>query len=49
MTHGFGSRYVEIGDRRCPTKGAAITIATSVVDPPRRRTTIGMKVMRTAM
>src|SRR2546429_962851 len=43
------SRYVEIGDRRCPTKGAAMTIATSVVDPPRRRTTIGMKVTRTAM
>jgi hypothetical protein len=42
-------RYAEIGDRRCPTNGAAITIATSVVDPPRRRTTIGMKVMRTAM
>src|SRR2546423_15681756 len=33
------SRYVEIGDRRCPTKGAAMTIATSGVrgaDPVRR-------------
>ncbi len=43
------SRYVEIGDSRCPIKGAAITMATSVVDPPSRRTTIGMKVTRTAM
>ena len=42
-------RYVEIGDNRCPTNGAAMTMATSVVDPPSRRTTMGMNVMRTAM
>src|SRR6185503_1894318 len=36
-----------MGDRRFPMNGPATTIATSVVDPPMRRTTTGMKATRT--
>src|SRR5438094_1404685 len=43
----WASRYAEIGDSRFPMNGAATTIATSVVDPPIRRTTTGMNAMRT--
>ena len=43
----WASRYAKSGDSRLPMKGPATTIATSSVEPPMRRTTTGMKAMRT--
>src|SRR5688572_7538825 len=41
------SRYAKIGDRSMPMKGPAMMIATSVVEPPIRRTITGMKATST--
>src|SRR5512132_4460333 len=43
----WASRYVKNGARKWPTNGAQTTIATSVVVPPMRRTTTGMKATST--
>src|SRR5581483_7047740 len=40
-------RNVKNGARKCPTKGAPTTIATSVGVPPMRRTTTGMNATST--